>query len=62
MGSVVAIGDVEGYVHFLSRDDGAIVSRVRTNSSAVMPQMALINSNTLLAQARDGGIYAVQVK
>ena len=62
MGSVVAIGDVEGYVHFLSREDGAIVSRVRTNSSAVMPQMALINSNTLLAQARDGGIYAVQVK
>lgn len=62
MGSVVAIGDVEGYVHFLSRDDGAIVSRVRTNSSALMPQMALINSNTLLAQARDGGIYAVQVK
>lgn len=62
MGSVIAIGDVEGYVHFLSRDDGAIVSRVRTNSSAIMPQMALINSNTLLAQARDGGIYAVQVK
>lgn len=62
MGSVVAVGDVEGYVHFLSRDDGAIISRVRTNSSAIMPQMALINSNTLLAQARDGGIYAVQVK
>lgn len=62
MGSVIAIGDVEGYVHFLSRDDGAIVSRVKTDNSAVMPQMALINSNTLLAQTRDGGIFAVQVK
>lgn len=62
MGSVIALGDVEGYVHFLSREDGALVSRVRTNNSAVMPQMALINSNTLLAQTRDGSIYAVQVK
>jgi outer membrane protein assembly factor BamB len=62
LGSLIAVGDVEGYVHFLSRDDGALASRIQTNKSPIMPQMALINSNTILAQTRDGGIFAVQVK
>ncbi len=62
MGSLIAIGGVEGYVHFLSREDGALASRVQTDKSAVMPQMALVNSNTVLAQTRDGGLYAIQVK
>jgi outer membrane protein assembly factor BamB len=61
MGSLTAVGDLEGYVHFLSRDDGALASRIKTNNSPVMPQMALINSNTVLAQTRDGGIFAIQV-
>ncbi len=62
MGSFTAVGDLEGYVHFLSRDDGALVSRIKTNNSPIMPQMALVNSNTVLAQTRDGGIFAIQVK
>ncbi|NOT66209.1 MAG: outer membrane protein assembly factor BamB [Methylotenera sp.] len=62
MGNLTAVGDLEGYVHFLSRDDGAQASRIKTNNSPIMPQMALINSTTVLAQTRDGGVYAVQVK
>lgn len=62
MGNFIAIGDVEGYVHFLSRDDGAFLTRVKTGGNAVMPQMVLINSSTVLAQTRDGGLYAVQIK
>jgi outer membrane protein assembly factor BamB len=62
MGSLVAVGDLEGYVHFLSRDDGAVSSRVRTGNSPLMPIMAQINSTTVLAQARDGGIYAIKIK
>lgn len=62
MGSLVAVGDVEGYVHFLNREDGAFSARVKTGSDAILPQMALINSSTLLAQSRDGGVYALQIK
>jgi outer membrane protein assembly factor BamB len=62
MGSLIAVGDVEGYVHFLSREDGAFSARVKTGDSQILPQMTLINSNTLLAQSRDGGIYALQIK
>ena len=62
MGSLVAVGDLEGYVHFLSRDDGAISSRIKTSSSPILPIMAQINSSSVLAQTRDGGIYAIQIK
>lgn len=62
MGSLIAVGDVEGYLHFLSREDGAFSARVKTGDSQILPQMARINSDTLLAQSRDGGIYALQIK
>lgn len=62
MGGSTVVGDVEGYLHFLSRDDGAISSRIKVGDSSVMPHMAQINSTTVLAQTRDGGIYAVQIK
>ena len=62
LGDLVAVGDLEGYVHFLSRDDGALASRIKTDNSPIMPLMAHINSNTVLAQTRDGGVYAIQVK
>ncbi len=62
MGNLTAVGDLEGYVHFLSRDDGSIASRIKVDDSPVMPKIALINSNTVLVQTRDGGIYAIQVK
>lgn len=62
MGSLIAVGDVEGYVHFLNREDGAVAARIQTNNSPVLPQMSLLNSQTVLAQTRGGGIYAIQVK
>lgn len=62
MGALIAVGDFEGNVHFLNREDGAFVARVKTDDSAVLPQMAPINSNTVLAQTRDGGVFAIQVK
>lgn len=62
MGNWVAVGDVEGYVHFLSREDGSFNARIRVTENPILPGMVLINSNTLLAQSAEGGVYAVQVK
>ena len=59
---MVAVGDGEGYVHFLNREDGAIASRIQLNHAAILSQMIRINQDTLVAQTRDGGIFAVQVK
>lgn len=57
----VAVGDVEGYVHFLSREDGTIEGRIKAGNSPFMPKMQLINNTTVLGQARDGSIYAIQL-
>lgn len=58
----VAVGDVEGYVHVLSREDGSFIGRIRTDESPVMPQLTELGSDGLLAQTRDGGLYAISLK
>lgn len=62
MGGVIAVGDVEGYVHFLDREDGSFFSRVRTMESPIMARMTALGSNGVLAQTRDGGLYAISIK
>jgi outer membrane protein assembly factor BamB len=62
MDEVVAVGDIEGYVHFMQRDDGAFAARLRTEDSPIMPQMAELGTNGLVVQTRDGGIYAIALK
>jgi outer membrane protein assembly factor BamB len=62
MGSLIAVGDVEGYVHFLSREDGSFSARLQTDNSAIMPQMLAVGSSTVVAQTRKGGIYAISIK
>lgn len=62
MGAYVAVGDLEGYVHFLSRDDGSFAARIQTEGSPVMAQPADLGNATVLVQTRGGGLYAVSVK
>lgn len=62
LGTDVAVGDLEGYIHFMSREDGSFVARIETDKSPVMPQLVGAGSNTLLAQTRDGGLYAIALK
>lgn len=62
MGGVVAVGDVEGYVHFLERDEGAFAARIRTEDSPIMAQPVALGTNGFLVQTRKGGLYAVSVK
>jgi outer membrane protein assembly factor BamB len=62
MGGTLALGDVEGYVHFLDREDGSFYARVRTSDSPIMARMTALGTNGLLAQTRDGGLYAISIK
>lgn len=61
MGSVVAVGDLEGYLHFLTRDEGNFSARIKLDSNAVMSLIAGVNSNQLIAETRDGGLYAISI-
>ncbi len=56
----VAVGDFEGYVHLLSRQDGHTIARFPTDGSGIASPMVVVGSN-LLVLTRDGGLYAFGV-
>lgn len=61
VGPYVAVGDLEGYVHFLNAEDGSFAARVATDGSAIGAQPAVLGSN-ILVQTRSGGLFAISVK
>jgi outer membrane protein assembly factor BamB len=62
LGRYAAVGDMEGWVHFLARDEGKIAGRIQTDNSAIMPQPMLLNSDAILVQTRGGGLFAIGLK
>ncbi|XUW89500.1 outer membrane protein assembly factor BamB [Burkholderia sp. M6-3] len=56
LGRAAVLGDYQGYVHFLSRDDGTIVARMKTDGSAISAAPVLAGE-TLVVQTRDGDLY-----
>lgn len=62
MDDLIAVGDLQGYVHFLRREDGAFAARIKTTDSPVMPQLTELGSNGLLVQTRSGGLFAISLK
>ncbi|WDD94000.1 outer membrane protein assembly factor BamB [Burkholderia sp. FERM BP-3421] len=56
LGRAVVLGDYQGFVHFLSRDDGSFIARMKTDGSAITAAPVLAG-NTLVVQTQDGGIY-----
>ncbi|MBU3735506.1 MAG: outer membrane protein assembly factor BamB [Methylobacterium sp.] len=62
LGAFVAVGDVEGYIHFLAREDGALAARIQTEDSPIMAQPVSLGSAAMLVQTRGGGLYAVSIK
>jgi outer membrane protein assembly factor BamB len=61
VGLYLALGDFEGYVHFLDRDTGAFAVRLSTDGSGIQARPVRLGSD-LLVQTRDGGLYVVSVK
>ena len=58
LGSVIAVGDLEGYVHFLARDSGALVARYATGGGAIRAAPVKLPSGVLV-QTVDGSLYAL---
>ena len=60
-GKYVAVGDFQGYVHFLSRDDGSFAARIATDGSAIVAPPIALNEG-ILVQTRKGGVFALTVQ
>ncbi|MGH8738353.1 MAG: outer membrane protein assembly factor BamB [Burkholderiales bacterium] len=58
LGSEIAVGDLEGYVHFLARESGAFVARIATDGGPIRAAPIKLPSG-LLVQTLDGGLYAL---
>jgi outer membrane protein assembly factor BamB len=58
VGEAVAVGDYEGYVHFLARDTGAFIARYATRGGAVRAAPTAIPGGVLV-QTQDGALYAL---
>ncbi|MBI5658294.1 MAG: outer membrane protein assembly factor BamB [Nitrosomonadales bacterium] len=59
-GNHVVVGDYEGYLHALSREDGSMAARIRTDGSGIVAAPVKLDDG-LLVQTRDGGLYSVAI-
>lgn len=59
LGHAVVLGDYQGYVHFLSLDDGSFVGRVKTDGSPITAA-PVFAANTLVVQTHDGNLYGLR--
>jgi outer membrane protein assembly factor BamB len=61
VGPALAVGDYQGYVHFLSRADGKLMARLQAGSDPI--QSALVASpQGVLVQTGDGKLLLVGVR
>ncbi|MDO9216443.1 MAG: outer membrane protein assembly factor BamB [Lacisediminimonas sp.] len=60
IGRSVAVGDREGYVHFLSREDGAFLARTASDGSAIVGMT--VAGDNLIVQSRSGLLMALSTK
>jgi outer membrane protein assembly factor BamB len=58
LGTEVALGDLQGYVHFLARESGAFLARFPTDGSAVRAAPLKLPDG-FLVQTQNGGLYAL---
>ncbi|MBC7413412.1 MAG: outer membrane protein assembly factor BamB [Herminiimonas sp.] len=58
IGRAVAVGDYQGYVHFLGREDGAMLARIATDGSEILAAPVLAGGN-LIIQTRAGAVVAL---
>ena len=58
-GRSVVVGDLAGFVHLLSRDDGSLLNRLPTDGSAIAAAPVLVGS-TLVVVTQNGGVYGFQ--
>jgi outer membrane protein assembly factor BamB len=59
--TTVAVGDLEGYLHFFSNFDGGPVARVRVGSKAITVEPVVV-ADKLVVQSDDGSVSAYTIR
>lgn len=58
-GNAIAVGDFEGYVHFLARDTGTFLARHGTGRGPVRAAPQPLPGGGVLVQTQNGGLFAL---
>jgi outer membrane protein assembly factor BamB len=58
---LVVVGDYEGYLHGLNREDGSMAARIKLEGGAIKAG-ALAMDNGLLVQTHGGDLYSLSIK
>lgn len=58
---MVAVADTEGWVHFLSRDEGSFLARVKTDGTPVRAPLQMLGS-AVLVQTSGGALNAIEAQ
>jgi len=61
VGENIIVGDFEGYVHWMSRQDGRFTSRVKVASAAIRSK-PVVGDNLVFVTAADGTLTAFRIK
>jgi outer membrane protein assembly factor BamB len=61
VGDWIVVGDLEGYVHVLSGDDGSFLARVPTDGSPIVAA-PLTTGDGVVVQTQSGGLYMIRLK
>lgn len=61
VGEQILVGDFEGYVHWISRDDGRFVARVKISKSAIKSK-PVVKDNIVYILANDGELTAFRIQ
>jgi len=59
-GRSVAVGDFNGYIHFLSREDGTFLARTSTDGSPILATPVIAGTNVIF-QTKQGEIIALAI-
>lgn len=54
IGNLIAVGDLEGYVHLIAQKDGRLVGRVRLSKKGAINARPVVAGNRLVVYATDG--------
>lgn len=62
VGRHVVVGDIEGYVHVLSRDTGALEARLPTDGSAIAAPPLALDQSSFVVQTKGGALFAISFR
>lgn len=60
-GDYVLVGDYQGYLHGLNREDGRFAARIKLDGSPIQAAPLPLDDG-LLVQSRGGGVYSLSIK